>query len=76
MAMDMIDKFKELASIAQTLGEDQVGFLRQVIQVMEELFVEDEERTNKLKLIKLALEEPDQVLKICNYLDMVCMPKN
>ena len=74
--MDMIDKFKELARIAQTLEEDQVEFLRQILQMMKELFVEDEERTHKLKIIKLALEEPERVLNICDYLDTVCMPKN
>lgn len=74
--MDMVDKFRELACIAQTLEEDQVEFLHQILQVMEELFAEDEERSHKLKLIKLALEEPERVLNICNYLDKVCMPKN
>lgn len=76
--MEMIDQFRELADISKSLEEEQKDFLRQVLQMLEDVFAEeeDEDRCHKLQLIKLALEDPDKVLDICNYLDLFCMPRN
>ncbi|MBI2876021.1 MAG: hypothetical protein HYY20_03995 [Candidatus Tectomicrobia bacterium] len=76
--MEMIDQFRELASVSKTLEAEQKDFLREILQLLGDLFAEeeDEERCRRLELIKLTLEDPDKVLDICNYLDLVCMPRN